>query len=128
MADGEFDTETVPVKTYVPAYQKDGWAEHADQLGMSQSEFVRTMVQAGRRQFEVAEEPSSEDATPGVEDFEKRVLQTLDEKGPLAFDGLVGALTDDVEARLEDAIGSLQEDNRIHHSPRQGYTLAGDDR
>jgi len=43
------------VKTYVPEDQKAIWQDHADDLGMSQSEFVRTMVQAGRRGFRSTE-------------------------------------------------------------------------
>ena len=54
-ADGTVDTERTAVKTYVPAYQKREWKDHAEELGMSQSEFVRTMVQAGRRGFEPPE-------------------------------------------------------------------------
>jgi hypothetical protein len=49
------DVERTSVKTYVPSYQKKEWKTHADELGMSQSEFVRTMVQAGRRGFEPPE-------------------------------------------------------------------------
>ena len=49
-ADGE-DTSRTQVRTYVPAYQKSEWESHADELDMSQSEFVRTMVQAGRTRF-----------------------------------------------------------------------------
>jgi len=128
MADAEFDTTKEPVKTYVPAYQKQEWADHADQLGMSQSEFVRTMVQAGRRDFEVDVEPDSPDADPRGNGFEDRVLAALDEEGPLGFDDLVAALTDDVERRLKEAIETLQSENRIHHSPRQGYALAEADR
>ena len=51
-AEGESSTDRVSVKTYVPAYQRAEWDDHADELDMSRSEFVRTMVQAGRRGFE----------------------------------------------------------------------------
>lgn len=57
--DRDADTSRTAVKTYVPAYQKRLWADHADELGMSQSEFVRTMVQAGRRGFSPPEEGST---------------------------------------------------------------------
>jgi len=94
------DTSRTAVKTYVPAYQKRLWADHADELGMSQSEFVRTMVQAGRSDFSPPEEttgepgelpapesstnehergemePRSGDATPGVEADETGASQT----------------------------------------------------
>lgn len=52
MAESEVDTERVSVRTYVPAYQRDAWDEHAERLDMSRSEFVRTMVQAGREFFD----------------------------------------------------------------------------
>jgi len=125
-ADGEFDTTKVAVKTYVPGYQKSEWAAHADELGMSQSEFVRTMVQAGRRQFDVEEEAGSEGSDPGGNGLDDRVLDALDRGEPLSFDELVEALTDDVESRLEETIGELQSSNRIVHTPRQGYALAED--
>jgi hypothetical protein len=47
-SDPDVDTSRTVVQAYVPAYQRDNWDEHADQLGMSRSEFVKTMVQAGR--------------------------------------------------------------------------------
>lgn len=122
-ADEAFDASKVAVKTYVPAYQKEEWTDHADQLGMSQSEFVRTMVQAGRRQFDVSEDPGSDGSNPGGNGLEDRVLDVLETDEPLSFDDLVGALTDDVELRLEEAVGALQDANRIHHSPREGYAL-----
>jgi hypothetical protein len=48
--------DRVPVTTRVPGYQKEAWLDDADELDMSQSEFVRTMVQAGRRELGLAEE------------------------------------------------------------------------
>ena len=61
-ADGE---ERTSVRTYVPEYQKEAWAAHADELDMSQSEFVRTMVQAGRSGFEPPESAPDQDSASG---------------------------------------------------------------
>ena len=84
----EPDVERAVVKTYVPAYQKDAWVDHADRLDMSQSEFVRTMVQAGRSGFEfegmsqsTASNPAdttSADVTPGGNGLEDRVVELLE--------------------------------------------------
>jgi hypothetical protein len=134
----ESDTERAVVKTYVPAYQKAAWVEHADALDMSQSEFVRTMVQAGRREFAVDPFPEAVDprtasangstessdggiSTPGEDDdpFENRVYALLREE-TLSWDDLLEAVTDDVEGRLEDALQSLQADNRVAYSGRNG--------
>jgi hypothetical protein len=115
------DADSVPVKTYVPPYQKERWREHADRLGMSQSEFVRTMVQAGRRDFEVPERPSTEkpaeEASPGLEPRVKDALRGEDHR---SWDDLLEAVTDGVEDRLEEALESLQEENVVQYSGRHG--------
>ncbi|MDG5778305.1 DUF5805 domain-containing protein [Haloarculaceae archaeon H-GB1-1] len=119
------NTERTVVKTYVPEYQKDEWAEDADRLDMTQSEFVRSMVQAGRRKFEPAvEEGASRDETPGVDGVEDRVRGILRERGPASWDELVEALSEDIEDRLDAALGELQQANEIQYSGRDGgYTL-----
>jgi hypothetical protein len=116
------------VKTYVPADQKTRWQRHADELGMSQSEFVRTMVQAGRRGFTLPEEdnleePRSEGSDPRGHDLETRIESAIAE-GHSSWDDLVNAVFDDFEDRLEETLDSLQERDRVRYSGREGgYTL-----
>ena len=116
------------VKTYVPTEQKDLWRDHAEKLDMSLSEFVRTMVQAGRKGFaptdsEGGEEHRSEHADPGDNGLERRVHATL-ESGPRSWDELVQAVVGDVEDELEATLDELQERNRVRYSGRDGgYVL-----
>jgi len=128
----EESTSRTAVKTYVPAYQKDAWREHADELDMSQSEFVRTMVQAGRRHY-TPDDAFSSDEPPGSssqeasdsEDLTARIETLLADEGPLTWEELLAALTDDVEARLDESLDELQASNTIKYSGRDGgYTLA----
>jgi len=122
------DSDRVAVKTYVPRYQKDAWQEQAAEMDMSQSEFVRSMVQAGRRGFDPdPEETGSGDATPGGEGLEDRVLDVLSTGGPLEWDELVSELIDGFEDELEDALGGLQEKNRVQYSGRRGGYAVTDD-
>lgn len=135
------DTSRTSVKTYVPAYQKTQWKAHADELGMSQSEFVRTMVQAGRRGFgaspEEIQQPPKEktgateqtDSTPQrpaeTGALGDRVLALLEREGTLSWDDLVEALTDDIEERLDDTMAELQDESKVRYSGRHGgYTLS----
>lgn len=124
----DLDTSRTAVRTYVPTYQKQQWQRHAEELGMSQSEFVRTMVQAGRKGFDLdPEDGSSSDATPGVKGLETRVLSTLETDDFMSWEQLVDALSEDLEDRLDDALGELQGANRIRYSGRHGgYTLVTD--
>lgn len=133
------EDERVAVRTYVPAWQRERWREEADERGMSQSEFVRTMVQAGRRGFFQNSHESNpveghdRDATPGVEAREAalgdRVVELLEQEGPLEWGGLVEGLVGDFEDRLEEAVSELQSSNRLRHSGRAGgYTVVDDGR
>lgn len=131
------ETERVAVRTYVPSYQKEEWKGHADELGMSQAEFVRTMVQAGRRGFEFEgtsdfnssnpDLPDDGGPTPGVEGLEKHVLDLLQREGHCGWDELVAGLIDDIEDRLDDTLTELQQANRIQYSGRHGGYTAVDD-
>jgi hypothetical protein len=136
MGGSDPDTTRTAVKTYVPAYQKDEWQRHADRLGMSQSEFVRTMVQAGRRGFDVPQRPDADGggatrddrANPeggrDSTDLESRVLDALSAEEYQPWDALVTSLTDDIETRLDDALQSLQAAGEIQYSGRAGgYAL-----
>lgn len=124
---GEEKNDRTRVVTYVPVQQKSEWTEHADGLGMSQAEFVRTMVQAGRKDFTLdasgAVEPGSSTADPGGDDLETQVLNALDSNGALSWEELVDSLSADFEERLEACLESLQAANRIRYSGRNGgYT------
>lgn len=128
MSESDLDTERTTVTTYIPAYQARQWSEHADDLEMSRSEFVRTMVQAGRRGFEPADSASTAPSSTESDgtDFETRIERVLADAGPLSWDQLLAALTEDIEDRLEEALLDLQAENRISYSGQAGgYTLVG---
>ncbi|SMO53645.1 DUF5805 domain-containing protein [Halorubrum cibi] len=119
------------VKTYVPADQKTRWRRHADELGMSQSEFVRTMVQAGRRGFTLPEESNPEESRsggsdPGGHDLETRIESAIAD-GHSSWDDLVDAVFDDFEDRLEKTLDSLQERDRVRYSGREGGYILVDE-
>ena len=121
-------TDRQSVKTYVPAEQKRVWKDHADELEMSLSEFVRTMVQGGRRGFTLDEtgadeERPSEGVDPRGRDLETRVEAALG-SGPRSWDELVDAVVGEVEDDLEAALDELQARDRVRYSGREGgYVL-----
>lgn len=151
MSVDDLDTSRSAVKTYVPAYQKDEWATHAEDLDMSQSEFVRTMVQAGRKSFDPARvDESSSDPTAEVESespagteaspdpgepgsinpssLDEQVVEALTAHDHLSWDELLAEVTDDIEERLESALDRLQRENRVGYRGRHGgYALLEDD-
>lgn len=136
------DDERVSVQTYVPESQRDQWRSDAEELDMSQAEYVRTMVQAGRRGFdldpdegdsddltEIAGRSGSKGSTPGVDGLNRRVLDVLRESEFADWDTLLAGVTDDIEQRLEETLDELQANDRIRYSGRHGgYTVVDDER
>ncbi len=118
------------VKTYLPAEQKQQWKAHADDLDMSQSEFVRTMVQAGRRGFDDVttdlEDPDSSETTPEGNDLKTPIIDALDD-GAKPFDDILAAVTADIEARVDETLQELQEAGRVRYSGRAGGFMLTDD-
>jgi len=133
MSSEQADTSRAVVQTYVPAYQRDVWDDHAEELGMSRSEFVRTMVQAGADPAAVGSAGDSSADTEDTPDASEstvrdRVIEALDERGSLSWDELREAVAGDIEQQIEDTLGSLQEQGQVRHSGRQGgYVLEGTD-
>jgi len=129
----EADTERTVVKTYVPAYQREEWDDHADDLDMSRSEFVRTMVQAGWRGFggeTTQDTPASDRGGPPPQpssgsdsDLEAEVLEMLAE-GPRDWEALLAELTAEIEDDLDETLQGLQETGVVRYSGRDGgYVL-----
>jgi len=133
MTETDTETERVAVRTYVPRYQRDRWDEDADDLDMSRSEFVRSMVQAGRRGFfddDGQAESSKEDEDVAPEspaqgsDLEDQVIAALAADEYRSWDELLEAVTDDIEDSLEATLQDLQAAGRVRYSGRNGgYTL-----
>ena len=124
------EEERASIMTYIPQYQKRIWVEHAAALGMSQSEFVRSMVQAGRRDFPVdslVERPPEPDETaPDGVDLQQRVAYLIEDAGVLGWDELLAEVQGDIESELEAALAALQADNQIRYDGRRGGYVAGD--
>ena len=106
------------VKTYIPTYQKTEWQDHATELGMSQSEFIRTMVQAGRQSIEKGrqKDPSTHTNPRGYA-LEDRVLELLSTSS-YTFDELIEELMTDLEDDLERTLDELKDDGHISQSAR----------
>jgi hypothetical protein len=108
------ETDRTVVKTYVPRYQKEIWAQEAEQRGMSQSEFLRAMVQAGRSGFE----GGSSGVDPGSDGLET-VVQSALEDGPRSFDSLL----EDVADSLQETLTRMQTEGTLQYVPGEGYAL-----
>ncbi len=129
--------DRVSVQTYVPAGQREVWRGEADEMDMSQAEYVRSMVQAGRRSFDLGDgsgdgsgtpgEPGSPGVHPGGSGLRDRILEVLRREETAGWDDLRAGVTDDIDERLEDALSELQSEDAIRYSGRRdGYVVVED--
>lgn len=120
------ERDRVQVKTTIPAYQKRAWQDDADEFGMSLSEFVRSMVQAGRRGYEHDRvNRGDDDATPGVEAVEMAILDVLRD-GPMNPDELRRETLRSLEEEFQPAFERLESENRIQYDvEREGFVPTG---
>lgn len=122
--DPDADTSRTVVQVYVPAYQRDVWDEHADELDMSRSEFVKTMVQAGRSGFGGDPVDENQETDAAETDLRSQILAILSEDDCLSWEELLAAVTGDIETRLEQTLQELQDEGSVRYSGRDGgYVL-----
>jgi len=126
------DTKRVSARTYLPEYQRDIWDDHADRLDMTRSEFIRSMVQAGRRGFtgdDIDETPGAGDAgddrLPAI--ASDTVLTALEQLDTIRYEELQEILVEDMTRALDAALDELQAENTIRHTRDEGYTLVEED-
>ena len=129
--------DRVSVQTYVPAAQRQVWRSEAVEMEMSQAEYVRTMVQAGRRSFDLGDGEStgrrtgegvgSPNANPEGSGLKDRVLDVLETEDVDDWKDIRAAVTDDIDDRLEEALSELQGEDAIRYSGRRdGYVVVDD--
>lgn len=101
--------DRVAVKTYIPREQKTIWDEHAAEMEMTLSEFIRTMVQSGRSPLTVEERRSS-DENPGGNDLETAILDILQNE-PATFEELSEKIIGELEEELDQTLMNMEEVN-----------------
>lgn len=110
---------TVAVQCTVPEYQRQEWEQHADDLDMSLSEYLRCMTQAGRNGFTAQSDDTStasDQAENSTEIVEFDLLAFIRERGPTDWDDVMTAL----EADVEESLNSLQTDGVVVYSGQAG--------
>lgn len=85
-------------------------------MNVTRAEYMRTMIQAGRRNFGLAE-PQDTAESDGI-DVEERVIEALEQHGELSWDELLEIAVGDVEEEVESTINTLEENDQVQVSLR----------
>lgn len=123
------DQSTVTVQCTVSEYQRSEWQAHANELGMSLSEFIRCMTQAGRNGFTDRDHESTSSSTNNS-DAEQRseatitidLVDIIREQGPTRWDTLMSV----IETQVDEAMNSLQSTGTVLHSGKEGGYIVPD--
>lgn len=103
------------IRTSAPEEQIEIWEAEAEEMNVTRAEYMRLMMQAGRRNFGLAEPETSD--SDGI-NIEERVIETLQEHGEMSWDELVEKAVGDVEEEVEKVIEKLDEKGRVSTSVR----------
>ena len=110
------DAETVRSSFSMPDYQREVWNEEAEEMGISFGEYVRMMIQAGRRELGYTEPDSDPSNGP---DLESQIIDILEEHdGDATWSELIDGVLGDLEDEIEDTVGELEEEGVVETSLR----------
>lgn len=114
---------SVAVQCTVPEYQRREWEQHAEDLDMSLSEFLRCMTQAGRNGFtdQSTASPTTPEQTSNTNAaIEFDLLSLIRENGPIDWD----AVMTEIESTVEETLNNLQAEGSVVYSGKAGgYTV-----
>lgn len=121
----------VNINTTIP----DEWATEANERDISNAEYVRRMVRAGRRQFGLDYEPDETPTEPttlkhdetSTRDVEKELKNwigaNLSTSDPQEISDLVNLLEGDFEGLMSD----LMDEGKVTYKPGKGYLRVNDE-
>ncbi len=118
-------TDKKKLNTTVPRYQLELYDEEAEQMGFSsRSEFIRSMINAGRRDFGLdSGGTTGEDGVP-QRSLEQRVVRLIEEADGLTEQEVVDALTENTEKRVTEILNDLNDEGVIDYDVRQsGFVM-----
>ena len=112
--------EGVKLNVAVPPHQRNVYDEEAEQMGFaSRAAYVRSMVNAGRRDFGLNPQGTGgEDTT--LEDFiEQRIVAIIADADGASRDAVVEEITGDIEETVTDSLARLDDAGRIDYDIQQ---------
>lgn len=122
-------SEDVKLNVAVPEHQRDVYDEEAEQMGFaSRAAYVRSMINAGRRDFGLDPQGSGgEDTT--LEDFvEQRIVAIIDDADGASRDAVIEEVTGDIEQTVTDCLARLDDAGKIDYDIQQdGLVVRSED-
>lgn len=113
------DIEGTVLNVYLPKSQKEEWEQHAAEMDLELSRYVREMVQSGRRPWYSGDRKRTVRDQPGdTEPLKQQVLEALQRSQSLDYEDLLEVVTDNIQNRLDSAITELKDEGRVHQNPR----------
>lgn len=125
MSDGDNGSDRTAVRTYIPEHQHGIWKDDADSMDMSLSEFVRSMVQAGRRGFDLSDGGDTNNPTGDGVWSREIVLEAIREEPYTSSEQLIDERREGMEAELDGLLNTLLKEGLIEYRGRRdGFVIA----
>lgn len=102
----------------LPEEIAEEWDASREELDMAtKAEYIRSMVEAGRKQLSLVSPFESSEAGT----HRDQILAILDEDEFKDWDDIRNQLVEDLEDELENELEALTQTDRVDYSPRRGW-------
>lgn len=128
--EAEEGTNEEVLEVAVPPNLRSAWQHQAEQATLSLSEYVVRMTEAGRMSVQMQPALGGGDAGAAMsaDQLREEVVEELRHEEAVDWEGLVDAISRNLEERLEEVLEDLQEDDVVRYSGlRGGYHLVEED-
>lgn len=117
--------EDKPLNVTVPEEQRDIYDDEAEQMGFdSRSAYIRSMINAGRRDFGLNPKGPSQDSASFDALIEARITSLLQDGDALTKDEVVAELEAELEEIATDVLDQLDDDGTIDYDVQQnGFVM-----
>lgn len=115
------DQTKVKVEISCTKAEKELWNKEAEKLRFGyRTNYLRSMINAGRREFDLADNGTEDYPERTVKDLETRVYSNLSIDQPTDWAELVEIITTDLEDEIEEIVENLAEEGKVSILPRGG--------
>lgn len=104
----------------VPAERVEQWADYADEMGITQSEFIRNAVEIGLKRMDVPE--FCEGYDDSSQSYRTEIMAAI-RVGNSDLDAIVEAVKEDIDDDIRDDIDRLMETGQLEFSGHGGIKI-----
>lgn len=112
--------ETKHIGFNVPIDECEEWMSEKEEMNMTNSEFCRSMIRAGRRNLNLTDAHPDNQGT-NLDEIENEVIKCLSSTDAKSFNEIIDSLVGDIEDEVQEVL--LENEDATYIPKEDGYIL-----